>query len=128
MAKQTKTQSAPAPAGTAPANGTTAPKGPPVERGNDDLFKAVMKDGKFADPATKLAPQAMVIVNCVRSYGDKGVTRKALNEALVPAGLVTRQPAGRIVTYYQKTLEASGALTITRVAAPAAPVAAAPAA
>lgn len=59
----------------------------------------------------KLAPQARVIVAAVQAAGTTGITREALNTALT-GKLVTRQPIGRIVTYYQKLLIERGYLVI----------------
>lgn len=59
----------------------------------------------------KLAPQAQVIVNAVKAAGKRGLSRAELNEALTGV-LVTRQPVGRIVTYYQKSLVDAGCIEI----------------
>lgn len=131
MAKQPKTPAAPAP--TAPANTETkttkAPGAQAIARAQAaaaDIVKIVLKDDKAPDMANvKIAPQCKVIVNCVASFGAEGVTREKLVAALVPAGLQTRQPAGRIFSYYQKSLVEGGYITITAASpASAAPVAA----
>lgn len=54
-------------------------------------------------PEGKIAPQALSIVNILETAGKKGLTRKELVSAM--SGVVeTRQPMGRILTYYQKKL------------------------
>lgn len=62
-----------------------------------------------AEPSCKLAPQAQVIVAILKEAGENGLTRNQLTEAMV--GVVeTRQPHGRILSYYQKKLLDSGAI------------------
>lgn len=74
-----------------------------------DTFKFV----KAVDATAKLAPQARVIVNVLSEHKD-GLTREDLCKAL-DGKLVTRQPIGRIVTYYQKLLTEQGYVTIDSV-------------
>lgn len=115
MAKQTK-----APA-TAPTEGSAAaPKAPAIDRGVNDTFRAVFENGKPVEPKEKLAPQAMVILNGVRAAGKSGVKRSELIKNITGV-LVTKQPVGRIISYYQKELVASGALTLEKSADAAAP-------
>lgn len=134
MAKQTKSNVAPAPAGAPQTAGTTATAGPVIERGANDIFIAVpIMDGDsqkldankqpmFVEPPKKLAPQAMTIINTIRAAGEKGLTRSQLN-ANLKGVLVTRQPESRIVTYYQKPILLSGCVTMVKaVEAPAAVV------
>jgi pyruvate/2-oxoglutarate dehydrogenase complex dihydrolipoamide acyltransferase (E2) component len=140
MAKQPKVAAPPAapaqPAAPAPAAKTTKASGFPAKSNSDgDVFIRVLgADGKGLIPvadtppvAKKLAPQAQLIANVIEASGPKGITRKELTDKLVPAGLVTRQPAGRILSYYQKPMVDDGWITMTK-AVPAAPApAAAPA-
>lgn len=132
MAKKTK--SAPAvesPAGGAPAAPATDPMakaraaraaGGGAQDG--DIF-TVVPEAKRTDEQkkVKLAPQAQVIGNAITAAGAKGISRKDLNAAMgdgVSGALKTKQPVGRIVTYYQKTLQDAGICTITKASAPVA--------
>ncbi len=96
-------------AGAAPAK-VAAPK-------TVDTFKFV----KPVAEGEKLAPQARVIVN-VLSEHKAGITREDLSKAL-DGKLTTRQPIGRIVTYYQKLLVERGYITIDSVQLAPAPAA-----
>jgi hypothetical protein len=109
MAKKTKNE--------APANTSTETNAPVIERGTNDLFKRVMEGGKGKIHTGKLAPQALVIMNTIEAAGDGGISRKDLVAALGDGStgpLKTRQPAGRIVSYYQKALIASGAVVLEK--------------
>jgi hypothetical protein len=91
------------------------PKGQSTKDG--DIFTA-------CDPQPeniKIAPQAQQIVNLVIAAGKKGVTRKDL-VASMDGVVVTRQPQGRILSYYQKLITENAMVTITpdTTAAPAA--------
>lgn len=113
MAQKSTTKSAPAaaaaasatpPAASAPGTAAAAPAPKPVKKPDVFTFvKQVDKDGK-------LAPQARVIVNTMETL--KTANRDELVKAL-DGKLQTRQPIGRIVTYYQKTLVEAGYITIT---------------
>lgn len=135
MAKQTKATSAPQPqtdttnaTAPAPANDPAPRKGafgkPP---GDKDTFVRVLDaEGNGVPPTTmgadgkaveaKLAPQAKVIINLIEAAGANGISRKELCEKLPAAGLVTRQPVGRIVSYYQKEIIQKGCVTLTKIA------------
>lgn len=147
MAKQTK--SAVAPATNTGTDGGAAPaaaEGAPVvvtkakkvvtikEPNGADRFTRVMVDGKGSAITKKNAkgetvpwstPQVKVIANVLEAAGEAGLTRKELTEQLIPAGLVTRQPATRILSYYQKDLVENGIVVIVKAAASAAPAPAA---
>lgn len=150
MAKQTKSAVAPAKeqvtnaaSVAAPAaDGTIAAPATPKkvnikEPNGKDIFKRVLVDGKGSPLTHKNAkgetiplntPQVKVIANLLEAKGDAGMTRKELCDALPGAGLVTRQPVGRIVSYYQKDMVENGIITIvkdTTVATPVPPAAAA---
>jgi hypothetical protein len=114
MAEKT-TKKAPAAAAaaattTAPAGNTAAAPAKPAVPKTIDTFKFV----KPVAEGEKLAPQARVIVN-VLSEHKNGLTREDLNKSL-DGKLQTRQPIGRIVTYYQKLLVERGYITIDAVA------------
>ena len=103
MAKQTKSQ-------TAPANPST-----PAEKGLNDKFVRVLgADGKGV-PANKpkVAPQLQCIANTIEAAGLDGITRADLVKALTGV-IVTRQPVGRIVSYYQKDLQVFGLATLVK--------------
>jgi hypothetical protein len=103
MAQKTTTK-APAAAASA-STATPAAASAPAAPKTVDTFVA-----KNAIPeGGKLAPQARVIVNTV--HAAKSITREALINAL-DGKLVTRQPIGRIVTYYQKALIDAGYIAI----------------
>lgn len=89
---------------------STAPATPAAPK-TVDTFTFV----KNVAEGEKLAPQARVIVNVLSDHKE-GLTREALSKAL-DGKLVTRQPIGRIVTYYQKMLVERGYITITAVPA-----------
>ena len=135
MAKQPKqkstTEATPV---TAPPAQTSAPTPkvastpvPPAEKkafgkpsGENDVLERVYgKDGKPAIPKdvtgaeVKLAPQANVIINAIDAAEGHRITRKDLIGILPKAGLVTRQPPERILSYYIKTLTGSGAIKVT---------------
>ncbi len=103
-----KAAAATATAPAANAAGTTAPAKPAAPK-TIDTFKFV----KPVAEGEKLAPQARVIVNVLADH-KSGLTREDLNKAL-DGKLQTRQPIGRIVTYYQKTLVERGYITIDAV-------------
>jgi len=63
------------------------------------------------ESSKKLAPQARGIVNILKEAGKGGLTRAQLVEAMKGV-ITTRQPEGRILSYYQKLLVESGAVTI----------------
>jgi len=100
-------------ANTAATLAPAAPKGPAIERGQTDHFTAVFKDGKPVEPTGKLAPQAKTILNGIVAAGKGGLSRAQLVKDLTGI-LQTRQPVGRIVSYYQKTLVSSGAVTLSK--------------
>lgn len=79
-----------------------------------DVFKA-----NVPQPDTKMAPQALQIAKIVEAAGTKGISRKEL-VAQMDGVVVTRQPQGRILSYYQKALTEAGFFTISaEVVAPA---------
>lgn len=63
------------------------------------------------EPESKLPPQAQGIVNILKEKGKKGLSRKDLIDAMTGT-IETRQPVGRILTYYQKRLVECGAVKI----------------
>lgn len=110
MAKKTK-EVQPTVDGTAPA-----PAAPP--KGDNDRFTRVFADGKGAPAlnadgtAKRIAPQLQAIANTLEAVGESGCTRKELVELLSKPGvLTTRQPVGRILSYYQKDLVNFGLAT-----------------
>jgi hypothetical protein len=123
MAKKTKSENAP---DTSPDTYTSAdasaPATPKVPKEPvNDLFtrvftkdaedNLVLKDGApVGAPATKkLPPQAQQIANVIEAAGVAGIRRAELVKNLVGV-LVTRQPEGRILSYYQKLLVETGAV------------------
>lgn len=119
MSKKTKSETA---ALAAPTTEAAAPAAEAKTKAESThVFKRVLgEDGKGTPvlksdgTAGKLAPQALLIINTIEAAGPEGITRTALNDALVAAGIVTRQPVGRIVTYYQKSLVDGNLITITK--------------
>lgn len=110
MAKKTKTEAATAPAAEAPKTGETPEQR--AERVKNDRFTRNFKDGKPVPPNGKLPPQATVIINTIEAAGKGGITRGDLIKNLTGV-LVTRQPVGRIVSYYQKEIQNCGAVTVS---------------
>lgn len=111
MAKKTK----PAEGENTATETTTAPT---PEKGTNDRFTRVYVDGNPAPSlkedgsAKKLAPQAQVIVDTIAEFGTEGVTRKDLVAKLEADGkLKTKQPVGRILSYYQKDIVKFGTVT-----------------
>lgn len=99
------------PAVAAPAVGAMAAERARVAQGDRFTFVADLAKG---------APQAKGIVNILKAAGPKGMTRTELTAAMKGV-ITTRQPEGRILSYYQKDLMAAGAITIIQAtAAPAA--------
>jgi hypothetical protein len=109
MAKQTK--QAQTPVAPAPAANAETPE-QKAERVKNDRFTRNMKDGKPVVPNGKIPPQAMVIINAVEAAGKAGITRGDLVKNITGV-LVTKQPVGRIVSYYQKLVQECGAVTIS---------------
>jgi len=115
-AKQTKTAPEAADTSKAPAGESIAAK---AERNANDRFTRVFgKDGKAVVPTGKVPPQVACILNVLEAAGPEGLMREELSKNLKGV-LVTRQPESRIVTYYQKLMVESGAVTRT-TGAPAA--------
>jgi hypothetical protein len=114
MAKKTKTTTdaanttAATPAGAPNAAAQAAAK---AERVKNDVFVRNFKDGKPVAPNGKIPPQAMVIINGVEAGGKDGISRENLIKGITGI-LVTKQPVGRIVSYYQKLIQECGAVTI----------------
>jgi hypothetical protein len=108
VTKQVET-SAPAPA---PATTEKTPKGQ-----NDRFVRLFEKNGvatvgkKEDGTPAKLAPQLQVIVNTLEAAGKEGMTREELVKAL-DGVITTRQPVGRIVSYYQKDMKGYGLVQI----------------
>jgi hypothetical protein len=67
--------------------------------------------GKVAEGTKTLAPQAQTIVNAIQAAGKGGITRSDLVKSL-DGVLTTRQPVGRIVSYYQKLITETGHVEI----------------
>lgn len=115
--KATKATDAKSTAPAAPAAASTpAPKSDKAARemtAKGDVFKYV-KD------ADKGAPQLKAIVNILKAVGPDGLKRSELTEKMVGV-VVTRQPQGRILSYYQSKMVDSGYITVT-TAAPVAKV------
>ena len=129
MAKKTKEAPAKVEASAkveAPAkvNETDAADAAPKEKGrkstgdNDVFTRAYGEDGKPTTTDKKLPPQAKLIVNVIEAAGEDGQTRADLVSKLIPAGLVTKQPPGRILSYYQKLITAETGLCTLKVATP----------
>ena len=80
-----------------------------------DRFKYL---GKVVEGAKKLAPQAQGIVNLIQAAGKGGISRVDLVKNMEGV-ITTRQPLGRILSYYQQEIVAKGYVTMDAVAAPA---------
>lgn len=115
MAKKTK---------TAPVDGAeptaAAPAAPKTEKGLNDRFVRVFVNGVAAPAlnadgtAKRVAPQLQAIADALTAAGEVGTTRKDLIAVLESTGVLkTRQPTGRIVSYYQKDLVNFGLATRT---------------
>jgi type IV secretory pathway VirD2 relaxase len=61
---------------------------------------------------TKLAPQAKIIVSCVRA--NSGLNHDELIAACEKAGIETRQPVTRIIGYYRKDLQDGGFINVQK--------------
>ena len=137
--KETKNAASAAPANPAAPAAKPTPAAPAVKKpfgkepNGNDVFIRVM-NGKEGAPLTHknakgetvpcTTPQVKVIANLLEASPNNRLTRKELVAQLPAAGLVTRQPVGRIVSYYQKPMVDDGIITIEKapatVAAPAA--------
>ncbi len=80
-------------------------------RAQNDVFMRNFKDGKPVPPNGKIPPQAQCIINVIEAAGKEGLTRADLVKNLKGV-LVTRQPEGRILSYYQKDIQSCGAVTL----------------
>jgi hypothetical protein len=90
---------------------TAAPaeKAPKAARGNADkfVFQKDLAEGQ------KFAPQALLIVKHVKAHNS--ITRDQLcGELAKDPEFKTKQPVGRIVSYYQKDLVNAGLFTIEK--------------
>lgn len=86
-----------------------AEKAPKAARGNSDkfMFQKDLAEGQ------KFAPQALLIVKHVKAHNS--ITRDQLCEELSKdPEFKTKQPVGRIVSYYQKDLVNAGLFTIEK--------------
>lgn len=86
-----------------------AEKAPKAARGNSDkfVFQRDLAEGQ------KFAPQALLIVKHVKAHNS--ITRDQLCEELSKdPEFKTKQPVGRIVSYYQKDLVNAGLFTIEK--------------
>lgn len=61
----------------------------------------------------KLAPQAQGIVDILKEAGKKGLGRNDLLAAM-EGKITTKQPMGRILTYYQKALVEANAVRMNK--------------
>lgn len=114
MAKKTITPAPATPAGenqAAPTGGSQ-----PAQLGAAAQERARVAEGdvfKWRADLTKGAPQAKGIVNILKAASANGLKRTDLVAAM--NGVIqTKQPMGRILSYYQKDLENAGAVTIER--------------
>ena len=110
MAKKTKTVENPA------VETPATDAAPAVEKGANDRFVRLFIDGpngsvlpapalKADGTVQKVAPQLQAIANTLEAIGAAGCTRAELVAALSVEGvLTTKQPVGRILSYYQKDL------------------------
>lgn len=95
----------PATPATTAAPAAPAPTAPASTKGSADVF--VFKSDTYGDK--KPAPQARQIVEILKA--KKTCTRDELVAAMT--GVVqTRQPMGRILSYYQKKLVEGGFITV----------------
>ena len=86
-----------------------AEKAPKAARGNADkfVFQKDLAEGQ------KFAPQALLIVKHVKAHNT--ITRGQLCEELSKdPEFKTKQPVGRIVSYYQQDLVNAGLFTIEK--------------
>lgn len=112
--KQPKMTNTPPPAGDQPAGDQPAPKSiGEVAKANAEKRRSIAQKDVFVflkSPEKPIAPQATTILNTIFAHPD-GIVRPALVEALKSV-LVTRQPAERILTYYQAALVDAGLVRI----------------
>ena len=81
-----------------------------------DAAQAKDKFVYVKEPEKKFAPQAMGILEILKKAGKKGLSRVELVKAM--DGVITsRQPLGRILSYYQKALAESGCVELIADAA-----------
>ena len=93
----------------AEAQAAPAEKAPKAARGNTDkfVFQKGLAEGQ------KFAPQALLIVKHVKAHNT--ITRDQLCEELSKdPEFKTKQPVGRIVSYYQKDLVNAGLFTVEK--------------
>jgi hypothetical protein len=95
-----------------PEGNTEALKEAREREAGKDVFTYL---GKVKEGSKKLAPQAQCIVNIIEAAGKKGLTRKELGQEMKGV-VLTKQPVGRILSYYQKMLVDRGYVEIEKAA------------
>lgn len=84
-----------------------------IAKANAEKRRSIAQKDVFVflkNPEKPVAPQAQTILNTIAAHPN-GIVRGELVEALKPV-LVTRQPAERILTYYQAALIEAGLVRI----------------
>lgn len=109
MAKETKTVPTPV------TDKMAAVRAARASSSGSDLFVKVKEYQE--DTSKRIAPQMKLIIETVQN-AEKGITREALEKTLT-GKMVTRQPVGRVVAYYQKPMIDLGAITVQKASAPA---------
>jgi hypothetical protein len=93
---------------TTAATETKAPKAP-----RNQAIKYVFQ--KERTEGQKFAPQAILILEHIQNAGADGITRGDLKTKLdADDRFKTKQPAERIVSYYQKDLENAGLISVSK--------------
>jgi hypothetical protein len=107
------------PAGGAPEAASKAKADKETVAQGDKFVRNLDDAGKGVAPTKKLPPQAETIVNLIETAGADGITRKDLVDKM-KGTVVTRQPEGRILTYYQKLIQEMGSVKLVKASGAAA--------
>lgn len=109
MSNEKKTTKAPAAAAPAAAPGAEALKAAQQAREAAAAKDRFVSTG--AEPTKRIPPQALGIVNIIKAAGKDGISREELVKQMTGV-IQTRQPVGRILTYYQKLIQEVGAVKV----------------
>lgn len=93
----------------------TKKKAPPPPTGPKKEWVKLLRD---LNEGEKVAPQALGIMNAVRTFNGNVCTREQLL-AILPDHIDTKQSAGRIFQFYRKKLEEAGILGYEDIKEPA---------
>lgn len=112
MSETTNKKTKKTPVATAEAAGAPTPAKNDKKAAKEAAARVAENDkfyfvGKPVEGAKKPAPQAQGIINIIEAAGKPGITRSELVKSMEGV-ITTKQPLGRILSYYQKPLIEGG--------------------